>query len=208
MYKTDEELEATARGFLRKLGLEHQVRPDMMTIISKLKHLDRSFKYRRARDAEMPDAEAQWSSNDTEIRMRESVFAAMQRGEARARMTVSHELSHYLLKHEGQLNRSQVKSAAEVSVRRIVNQESEARRLAPRILAPEHLVPEGASIEDIMTSFGLSHEAAAIRKDEIEGIRRRRRGEKRPLPQSIIDFLKEAKRRGHAVRTDLGDDDQ
>jgi Zn-dependent peptidase ImmA (M78 family) len=121
-------------------------------------------------------------------------------------MTVSHELSHYLLKHEGQLNRSQVKSAAEVSVRRIVNQESEARRLAPRILAPEHLVPEGPSIEDIMMMFGLSHEAAAIRKDEIEGVRRRRRGEKRPLPQSIIDFLKEAKRRGHPVQTDLGDD--
>lgn len=206
MYKTDEELEEIARGFLRKLGLEHQVRPDMMTIISKLKHVDPSFKYRRVPDRDMPDAEASWNSKDTEISMRESVFVAMQRGEPRARMTVAHELSHYLLKHEGHLNRSPVRSAVEVSVRRIVHQESEARRLAPRILAPEHIVPDNASIEDIVSLFGLSQEAAAIRKDEIEAVRRRRRGEKRPLPQSIVDFLKEAKRRGIPIRTDLGDD--
>ncbi|MET4384289.1 hypothetical protein ABIB73_000024 [Bradyrhizobium sp. F1.4.3] len=206
MHKTDEELEDIARTFLRKVGLEYQIKPDMMTIISKLKHVDPGFGYRRVPDEEMPDAEAQWYSDDIEISMRESVFVAMQRGEPRARMTVSHELSHYLLKHKGHLNRSPVKSAVEVSVKRIVSQESEARRLAPRILAPEHLIPEGASVEDIKTMFGLSHEAAVIRKEEIEATRRRRRGEKRPLPQSIIDYLKEAKRRGYPVRTDLGDD--
>ena len=206
MHKTDEDLEDIARAFLRKIGLEYQVKPDMMTIISKLKHVDPSFGYRRVPDAKMPDAEAHWYSEDTEISMRESVFVAMQRGEPRARMTVAHELSHYLLKHEGHLNRSAVKSAVEVSVQRIVKQESEARRLAPRILAPENLVPKGASVEDITTMSGLSHQAAVIRKDEIEAVRRRRRGEKRPLPQSIIDYLKEAKRRGHPVRTDLGED--
>jgi hypothetical protein len=206
MHKTDEDLEEIARAFLQKIGLEYQIKPDMMTIISKLKHIDPGFKYRRVPDDELPDAEACWYSEDTEISMRESVFVAMQRGESRARMTVGHELSHYLLKHEGLLNRNTVKSAVEVAVRRVVHQESEARRLAPRILAPEHLIPEGASIEDIMTKFAFSNEAAMIRKDEIEAIRRRRRAEKRPLPQSIIDYLKEAKRRGHPVRTDLGED--
>ena len=206
MYRTDEDLERLARAFLRSTGLEDQIKPDMMTIISKLKHLDPSFGYRRVADAKMPDADARWCSDVTEISMRESVFVGMQRGEPRARMTVAHELSHYLLKHKGHLNRSAVKSAVEISVRRIAQQESEARRLAPRILAPEHLVPEGASVEDIMTTFGLSYEAALIRKDEVEALRRRERGEKRPLPQSIIDYLKEAKRRGHPVRTDLGED--
>ncbi|MGY4176782.1 Zn-dependent peptidase ImmA (M78 family) [Bradyrhizobium sp. USDA 4518] len=206
MHRTDEDLEDVARRFLRKIGLEHQVKPDMMTIISKLKHVDPSFKYRRVADRDMPDAEARWSSDATEISLRESVFIGMQKAEPRARMTVSHELSHYLLKHEGHLNRSTVKTVVEISARRIAHQESEARRLAPIILAPEYLVPEGASVEDIMTMFGLSHEAAVIRKDEIEAVRRRRRGEKRPLPQSIIDYLKEAKRRGHPVRTDLGEE--
>jgi Zn-dependent peptidase ImmA (M78 family) len=129
----------------------------------------------------------------------------MQRGEPRARMTIAHELSHYLLGHKGYLNRRAVKSNAELSVQRIINQESEARRTAPIILAPEHLIPEVASLEDLMSMFGLSQQAAAIRKEEIDRLRRRRRGEPRPLPQSIVDFLKEAKRRGHPVRTDLGD---
>ena len=206
MHKTDEELEAVARKFLRIIGLEKQVRPDMMTIISKLKHVVPSFGYRRVPDADLPDADAQWSSDDFEIRMRESVFVGMQRGDPRARMTVSHELSHYLLGHKGLLNRGTVKSVAEMSVRRIISQESEARRLAPIILAPEHLIPDPASIDDIVSMFGLSQQAAVIRKDEVDAIRRRRRGEPRPLPQSIIDYLREAKRRGVPVRTDLGDD--
>jgi hypothetical protein len=206
MRKTDEELEAAARKFLRIIGLEHQVRPDMMTIISKLKHVVPSFGYRRVPDAEMPDADARWSSDDFEISMRESVFVAMQRGDPRARMTVAHELSHYLLEHKGLLNRGAVKSISELSVQRIIAQEAEARRLAPIILSPEHLIPDPASIDDLVTMFGLSHQAALIRKDEVDAIRRRRRGEPRPLPQSIIDYLKEAKRRGLHVRTDLGDD--
>ena len=206
MHKTDEDLEAVARNFLRKIGLEYQIRPDMMTIISKLKHVVPSFSYRRMPDEEMPDAEARWSSENFELCMRESVFVGMQRGEPRARMTVAHELSHYLLEHKGDLNRSVVKSSAELSVQRIINQESEARRLAPIILAPEYLVPEGATVEEIVSKFGLSQQAAAIRKDEIEAIRRRRRGEPRPLPQSIVDYLKEAKRRGYPIRTDLGEE--
>jgi Zn-dependent peptidase ImmA (M78 family) len=120
-------------------------------------------------------------------------------------MTVAHELSHYILGHKGHLNRSVTKSAVEVSVRHIVNQESEARRTAPIILAPEYLIREGATVAEIISSFGLSEEAAMIRKEEIEAIRRRRRGELRPLPQSIIDYLREAERRGYSVRTNLGD---
>lgn len=177
----------------------------MMTVISKLKHVVPSFDYRRVPDEEMPDAEAYWYSEDFELSMRESVFIGMRRGEPRARMTVAHELSHYLLEHKGYLNRSVIKSNAELSVQRIIHQESEARRLAAIILAPEYLVPEGATVEEIVSTFGLSQQAAAIRKDEVERIRRRRRGELRPLPQSIVDYLKEAKRRGHQVRTDLGE---
>jgi hypothetical protein len=206
MRKTDEDLEAIARNFLQKIGLEYQIRPDLMTVISKLKHVVPSFKYRRVPDEQMPDAEARWSSEDFELSMRESVFVGMRRDEPRARMTVAHELSHYLLGHKGYLNRSVIKSSAELSVQRIKNHESEARRLAPILLAPEYLVLEGATVEDIVSTFGLSQQAAAIRKDEIEGIRRRRRGEPRPLPQSIVDYLKEAKRRGYPVRTDLGEE--
>jgi Zn-dependent peptidase ImmA (M78 family) len=205
MHKTDEDLEATVRAFLKNIGLEHQVRPDMMTVISKLKRVVPTFAYRRVPDHKMPDAYAQWNSDDFELRMRESTFIGIQRDEPRARMSVAHELSHYLHRHKGLLNRSLQKSGTEVEVQRYINQESEARRTAPIILAPEYLIPEYATVDIVETKFGLSHQAAVLRKEEIDGIRRRRRGEPRPLPQSIIDYLKEARRRGVPIRTDLGD---
>jgi Zn-dependent peptidase ImmA (M78 family) len=153
----------------------------------------------------MPDAEARWHSDSRVIAMRESVFTGMQNQVPRARMTVAHELSHYLHRHEGALNRSVEKTGIEKAVPIIRFQEREATRTGPILLAPEHLVPEGADVATIVKMFGLSNEAAAYRKEEIDGIRRRRRGELRPLPQSIVDYLKEAKRRGHDVRTPLDD---
>jgi Zn-dependent peptidase ImmA (M78 family) len=189
-------LEAVARNFLKRIGLEHQIRPDMMTIISKLKHVVPSFNYQRVPDADMPNAEAQWLSDDFVLKMRESVFVEMQRGQPRARMTVAHELSHYLLRHKGLLNRSTQKTISEIAVAHVRRQESEARRLGPIILAPEYLVPEGVTVEQIVEMFGLSVEAATYRKDEIEAVRRRARGQLRPLPTSIADYLEESKRRG------------
>jgi hypothetical protein len=196
MFKTDEDLEHVARNFLKRIGLEYQVSPDMMTVISKLKHVVPSFNYQRVPDADMPNAEAQWLSDDFILKMRESVFVEMQRGQARARMTVAHELSHYLLKHKGLLNRSTQKTMSEIAVPLVRRQESEARRLGPIILAPEYLVPEGATAEEIVNMFGLSPEAASYRKEEVNAVRRRARGQNRPLPASIASYLEESKRRG------------
>ncbi len=204
-YKADEEIEAPVREFLKRLGLEYQPRPDLLTVIIKIKHINPAFNYARVPDHELPDAEAQWDSDKFVLRMRESIFVGMQRGETRARSTVAHELSHYLHQHEGLLNRKPGAITSEMIGNRLRSQEAEARRTAAVILAPEHLIPEGATAADIVAMFGLSPEAAIYRQQEIEGIRRRRRGEGRKIPQSIIDFLREAKRRGHPVQTRLDD---
>jgi hypothetical protein len=204
-HPTDEDLEERARAFLKRIGLEHQVKPDLMTIIAKIKRIDPGFKYARVPDDQMPHAEAHWYSDDHCVSMRESVFIGMQRGEPRARMTVAHELCHYLLKHKGYLNRSTQKTVSEISSDRVRRQEREAKRMAAALLAPEHLVSENATAEQISEIFELSTEAAIYRVEEIARIRRRRRGEKRSVPPSIIDYLKEAKRRGFHVRRKLDD---
>jgi Zn-dependent peptidase ImmA (M78 family) len=64
----------------------------------------------------------------------------MQRGEPRARQTISHEIGHFALRHVGIRNRSATKSTIEKAVPRIRNEESEARRFAPRFLAPASLI--------------------------------------------------------------------
>jgi len=204
-YKTDEKLEEIGRAFLRKLGLEDVVRPDMLTMIMKIKHIDSRFNYRRVTDKQLPNAEAHWFSDDHELTMRESIFVGIQRDESRSRFTVAHEISHYALGHKGFLNRSTNKMHKEFSSKLVKHQESEANRLAPILLSPEHLIPEGATEDDLQNIFGLSIAASVIRKEEVDRIRRRRRGELRPIPESVREMLLQARREGMNIRTNLDD---
>jgi Zn-dependent peptidase ImmA (M78 family) len=206
MYLTDEKLEEIVRKFLRGVGLELQIRPDMMTIIVKTKTAFPGFNYRRIPDSQMPDEEAQWNSDTLTVAMRESVFTAMQRSEPRARMTLAHELSHFLLGHEGLRNRSIAPKAYERRVRTVRNEETEAKRCASIMLAPEHLVSDDPNLDELVTKFGLSDQAALIRLESILRLRRRARGELRDLPPKVSDFLREARRRGKELRTPLDDD--
>lgn len=154
VYRTDEQLEELGRNFLRRIGLEDQVRPDGMTVIQKIKRLDPAFQYRRVPDQDMRDAEARWDSDHCEVSMRESVFTGMQHGDAHPRFIVFHEISHYVLGHQGTRNRG-IEKIRGYSVGNIRHQETEASRLAVILMAPEHLVPENASAEEISQQFSM-----------------------------------------------------
>jgi Zn-dependent peptidase ImmA (M78 family) len=203
IYRDDESLEAEVRKFRTELGMEFVERPDILTIIAKVKHNDKRFNYRRTADAQLPHDEARWDSDAHEIEMRESVFVGIQAQKPRDRFTVAHELSHYRLGHRGLLNRTTNQLHKDISSAQVRHQENEANRFAPMLLAPEYLIPEGATAEFIADTFGLSAPAAVLRKEEVERLRRRRRGELRPLPESIAEFLREAKRQGHDIKTKL-----
>jgi Zn-dependent peptidase ImmA (M78 family) len=203
VYRTDEQLEEIGRSFLRRIGLEHQVRPDVMTVISKLKRVETAFNYRRVPD--MPDAEAEWNSEATEVAMRESIFTGMQHGDPHPRFVVFHELSHYALGHKGTRNRISSPQVRQYSGAQVKHEETEASRLAVIIMAPEYLVAEGASAEDIASQFSMSLTAAILRKEEIDRIRRRRRGELRPLPESVKELLRNARDQGYPIQTQLDD---
>lgn len=200
-YFTDEDFEEFGRKLRQRLSIEYQLRPDLLTTIVKLKTYDRKFNYSRVRDDLMPDGEAQWDSDKGVIRLRESTFQSMQRGQPRARFVASEEMMHYLLGHEGILNRNTEKTIVETAVARIRNQESEARRAAAIFLAPEYLAPDEVTPRIVADLFAISLEAATFRTAEIERLRRRRLGLERPLPRFAIDFLSEAKRRGRDVKS-------
>jgi hypothetical protein len=203
VYRTDEQLEEIGRNFLRRIGLESQVGPDAMTVINKLKRVDTKFNYRRVPDKDMPDAEAEWNSEASEVAMRETIFMGMQHGDAHPRFVVFHELSHYALGHKGTRNRIANSQTRQYSAASVKHEETEASRLA--VMAPEHLVPQDASAEDIALRFGMSLTAAIIRKDEVDRIRRRRRGELRPLPASVKELLRNARDQGFPIQAQLDD---
>lgn len=204
IYRTDEQMEELGRAFLRSLGLEYQVGVDAMTVINKIKRSNDKFNYRRVPDNQMRDAEARWNSDLQEVSMRESVFTGMQHGDAHPRFVVFHELSHYALGHKGTRNRGAEK-VRDYSAGEIKHEETEATRLAVILMASEHLVPENATAEEISEKFGLSLTASILRKEEVDRIRRRRRGELRPLPESIKEFLRNARTQGIDIQTKLDD---
>ena len=103
---TDEEIEQRVRVLRREIGLQNQIRPDMMTVIERLTTSFRHFNYQRIPDSEMPNAEAQWDAGKGLLRMRESVVGAIQRGEPRARMAIANEIGHFAMRHVGVRTRS------------------------------------------------------------------------------------------------------
>lgn len=200
---TDEDIERKASAFRRQLGGEAQPYPDLMTVIQKIKSAQKSFNYLRVPDRDMPDAEAQWDSDAQRMSMRESVFQAMQRGEPRARMTIAHELGHFVLGHSGVRNRATAQNAAEKYLSNVRREEREAKRFAAAFLAPAELISADDTADEIARRFGLSSEAAEIRRSEVEAMRLRESRQTRKLPANVLDYLREAKRRGFEVRTEL-----
>jgi Zn-dependent peptidase ImmA (M78 family) len=176
-----------------------------MSVIAKLKHAVRGFNYRRVPDRDMPYTEGEWNSDVCEIAMRESIFVGMQRGDPHACFVVFHELAHYALGHEGTRNRVADARVRRMSGPRLKHEETDASRLAVMLMAPEHLVPENSSAQDIADMFGLSITTAALRKEEVDRIRRRRRGGLRPLPASIKEMLRNARDKSFPIQTQLDD---
>jgi IrrE N-terminal-like domain len=141
----DAEFEDSARSLRKLLGLEFQTRPDMITVIFKLKHQGLIKNYKRVPDAEMPDGEAYFDPFDRILHIRESTFGAANSISApdfkrrRARFTIAHEVGHIWLKHSGIRHRGEAGALQERLVKQISQEEREAERFAGAFLAPSYL---------------------------------------------------------------------
>lgn len=143
----DEDFEVAARNLRIRLGIDDQLRPDMTTVIVKLKDRGIIENYVRVPDDQMPDDEAYFDSEKKLLHLRESTFCAAsamftytETERRRARYTIAHEIGHIALGHDGVRYRGQTNAIAEEVVRKIRRQEREAERFAAAFLAPAHLV--------------------------------------------------------------------
>jgi hypothetical protein len=103
----DIEFEASARALRKLLGIEFDTRPDMITVIFKLKDRGLIKDYRRVPDSEMPNDEAYFDPFEKILCIRETTFEAAhgmfvnEPERRRARFTLAEEAGHIWLKHSG-----------------------------------------------------------------------------------------------------------
>jgi Zn-dependent peptidase ImmA (M78 family) len=142
----DEDIEEAARRLRIRLGIDDQLRPDMITVIIKLKDHGLIKNYQRVRDAEMPRDEAFFDSREQILYLRESTFCAAnamfkypEKDRRRARYTIAHEIGHVLLGHDGVRYRGASGGPAKKLDGRVNRQERDAERFAAAFLAPAHL---------------------------------------------------------------------
>jgi hypothetical protein len=122
---------------------------------------------------------------------------------AAAPLMIANEIGHFAKRHSGARNRSTTHTTAGNLVSEAKKEESEARRFAAMFLAPNYLLSATDTVEEIADRFGLSLEAAMIRKGEFDAFQRRASGKRRELPPIVVNYLKDAQKRGVRLRTDL-----
>ena len=141
-----EDFEAAARNLRIKLRIDDQLRPDMTTVIIKLKDLGLINDYVRIPDDEMPTDEAYFDSEKRLLCLRESTFCAAsamftysESQRRRARYTIAHEIGYIAFGHDGIRYRGKTSHLSKELVAKIRRQEREAERFAAAFLAPQHL---------------------------------------------------------------------
>lgn len=98
------------------------------------------------------------------IVIREDIFREAEKGNARSRFTLAHELGHYIF-HLNQPTLMRYSSDPRREIFR--DSEWQANYFAGCLLAPQSLLNESMSIEEIMRNFGISRKAAEVRYKQV-----------------------------------------
>jgi Zn-dependent peptidase ImmA (M78 family) len=201
MARTNDSIEQLAEDLRTALGLATVRAPDIGTLLERLREKYPRFKIEQRLERDLPNDEAYFDSVTMTLAIRESVLNAALEGNPRARMTVLHEIGHFTLGHQGTRSRSSGVDFRSANSGRVKAEEVEAYRFAAAFAAPMPLLKGVESAADIEQFFCMSWKAAQIRWEQLQTRRRMERGERRPLPRDVVDFLEEARRRGLPVRS-------
>ncbi|NEW92141.1 ImmA/IrrE family metallo-endopeptidase [Rhodopseudomonas sp. BR0M22] len=160
------DIDKIALAHRRALGFRDDQAIDGMTLITKLKRRYPNLNYLRVPDAEMTSQEAQWDDQRKLILIPERLLRDINSGKPRGIMTLAHEVGHALLGHKGILNRGPIGTKAEKHSANLRRMESQARRYAAAFLIPDTPYVRSLDAIAIARKFGVSLEAARIRKLE------------------------------------------
>ena len=133
------------------------------------------------------------------VTVRSDVWEDARRGVGRARFTLAEEVGHAALGHSMTRHRKTQMSISDRAHDEIRADERDAKEFAAHLLMPLEMFNPGMNVSDVESIFGVSFQAAGIQLEKYKKLNRQSTGERRPLPPSVIDFLKEAKDRGIKV---------
>lgn len=123
----------------------------------RLEKLDRDFRFEVRERSEMDHDEGRVVPAEKLLVLREDVYDAACRGEARARFTACHELAHYVMHHEVAFSR--VREDNDPIYR---DAEWQADAFAGYLMMPRDLASRFNSVEEAAAGCGMSAQAAAV----------------------------------------------
>jgi IrrE N-terminal-like domain len=200
-HRSDEDLELYAQRLRRALGVEFLAAPDIQEFVERLEGVFPGFRLITVPDKSIAGDEAFANCEEKSVTVRESIWKDALRGAPRARMTIFHEIAHIALGHTGYRFRRTGFDYRSSNNTLIKLEESEAKRFAGMLAAPFYLISDYKDVEELIAAFKLSMEAAQIRLDNAQAIKRKESGAKRPLPEFVRVFLEQRKALGHPVKS-------
>jgi IrrE N-terminal-like domain len=200
---SEEAIQDKAIYVREKLGLSNVLAPNMYAVLEKLQTMIEKFSFRAALTSDMGGNEATMNEDTHTLTARECVLEDAKSGGTRARFTLAHELGHYFLGHKGERRRNANKALYAGANERI--EEQEADLFASYFLVPNDLAWNALCSDEISQHFQVSGAAAEIALERIRKAKRKASGQRRQPPGVLIDFLKEAKRLGREIKSDISE---
>lgn len=153
-----EQIRNVANYLRKKLGLYNEKYFPVMQILELiLPTLDPKFHYEVRPIAEMGSRHGMSYPEESRIELREDVYINACNGKGRDRMTVAHEIGHYIL-HLPK-NIAFARTARNEEIPTYCNPEWQAGAFAGELLAPPHII-RGLSVIEVARTCGVSYAAA------------------------------------------------
>src|ERR1051326_238269 len=150
-----EAIESLARIIRKALEINDRTAPNVLYVFEQRKKIFPKLKLRIVPD-EYLKKPARSNPKKWTIRIRQSLYEALLRGQWLARWTLCHEIGHVFRRHPGMPFREDLKE------KRSGWKEREANIFVRRFLIPPHLSSKCSKVEEISRIFQVSSEAATI----------------------------------------------
>ena len=163
--KSRRELRLLANQIRKNLGLEEQLYFPVVELFDRLPDIYDGLECQVVNDFELPiNVHGLTDITSKTIKIKESVYDNACKGNGRDRMTILHEIAHYLTL--GELNYSLARSFEEEKVPTYCDPEWQAKCLAGELMMPAQKIKD-MSVEEIMDKCGVSYDAAKYQLSKI-----------------------------------------